>query len=63
MDLTNARVEFQTDFNSFGEGVVIAHDGSSGRLVIRDDDGIHWRGFDDHIKVIDLPDERTSHAG
>ncbi|KJK22335.1 hypothetical protein UB46_22005 [Burkholderiaceae bacterium 16] len=62
MDLTNARVEFQTDINSFGEGVVIAHDSSNGRLVIRDDDGIHWRGVDEHIEVIERPDERTSHA-
>ncbi|KDP87890.1 hypothetical protein CF70_033875 [Cupriavidus sp. SK-3] len=63
MDLTNARVEFQTDLTSFGEGVVIAHDSSNGRLVIRDDDGIHWRGDEDHIEVIYLPSERSAHAG
>ncbi|MGT2491345.1 hypothetical protein ACU4GD_14520 [Cupriavidus basilensis] len=55
-------MEFQTDFNAFGDGVVIAHDSINGRLVIRDDDGIHWRGVEDHIEVIERPDERTSHA-
>ncbi|CAN7778714.1 hypothetical protein LJR296_007848 [Cupriavidus necator] len=53
MSLKNATVEFQTDFDSFGEGIVISHDESTGSLVIRDTDGIHWRGVEDHIEVIE----------
>ncbi|MGH8785032.1 MAG: hypothetical protein ACREYA_08090 [Cupriavidus necator] len=52
MSLKNATVEFQTDSNSFGEGIVIAHDETTGSLVIRDADGIRWRGVEDHIVVI-----------
>ncbi|WP_181184540.1 hypothetical protein [Cupriavidus pinatubonensis] len=55
-------MEFQTDLASFGEGVVIAHDEGSGTLVIRDDEGIHWRGAEDHIVVILCPAERVAHA-
>lgn len=62
MSLVNATVEFQTDLASFGEGVVIAHDEGSGTLVIRDDEGIHWRGAEDHIVVILCPAERVAHA-
>ncbi|MFC4524785.1 hypothetical protein [Cupriavidus pinatubonensis] len=57
-----ATVEFQTGLASFGEGVVIAHDEESGTLVIRDDEGIHWRGLEDHIVVILHPDEQVAHA-
>ncbi|SCU77758.1 conserved hypothetical protein [Cupriavidus necator] len=53
MSLKNATVEFQTDVSSFGEGIVVAHDESTGSLVIRDADGIHWRGVEDHIVVIE----------
>lgn len=53
MSLKNATVEFQTDVNSFGESIVVAHDESIGNLVIRDADGIHWRGVEDHIVVDD----------
>ncbi|RDK06104.1 hypothetical protein [Cupriavidus lacunae] len=63
MSLMDATVEFQTDLNSFSEGIVIAHDNSTGSLVIRDAEGIHWRGIEDHIEVIDLPSERAGHAG
>ncbi|GLC91981.1 hypothetical protein Tamer19_13890 [Cupriavidus sp. TA19] len=52
MSLKNATVEFQTDIDSFGEGIVIAHDESDGSIVIRDADGIHWRGVEDHIVVL-----------
>ncbi|CAG9180209.1 hypothetical protein LMG23992_04170 [Cupriavidus laharis] len=63
MSLVNATVEFQTDVASFGEGLVISHDDESGTLVIRDDEGIHWRGAEDHIVVILYPDEQVAHAG
>ncbi|CAG9165796.1 hypothetical protein LMG23994_00819 [Cupriavidus pinatubonensis] len=63
MSLVNATVEFQTDLASFWEGVVIAHDEEAGTLVIRDDEGIHWRGAEDHIVVILSPNEQVAHAG
>ncbi|MFS8980587.1 hypothetical protein PO002_40220 [Cupriavidus necator] len=63
MSLVNATVEFQTDLDSFGEGVVIAHDEETGGLVIRDDEGIHWRGVEDHVEVILPPNEQAAHAG
>ncbi len=53
MSLIYATVEFQTDLDSFGEGIVVAHEERTGSLVIRDADGVHWRGVDDHIVVID----------
>ncbi|WP_224000011.1 hypothetical protein [Cupriavidus pinatubonensis] len=56
-------MEFQTDLASFWEGVVIAHDEEAGTLVIRDDEGIHWRGAEDHIVVILSPNEQVAHAG
>jgi hypothetical protein len=63
MNMKGAWVEFQTDLDSYGEGRVIAHNERTGDLVIRDDDGIHWRGAEDHIEVIVQPSERDTHAG
>ena len=63
MSLVNATVEFQTDLASFGEGVVLSHDEESATLVIRDDEGIHWRGAEDHIVVLHYADGQVAHAG
>ncbi len=61
--MKGAWVEFQTDLGSYGEGRVIAHNERTGDLVIRDGDGIHWRGAEDQIEVIVQPSERDMHAG
>ncbi|MDX6008612.1 hypothetical protein [Cupriavidus necator] len=42
---------------------MIAHNERTGDLVIRDDDGIHWRGAEDHIELIVQPSELDTHAG
>lgn len=48
------RVEYQTSFVDGGVGLVIAHALESGRVVVVDeDDGSRWTGYDEHISVLE----------
>ncbi|MDK3022960.1 hypothetical protein QO239_10185 [Cupriavidus taiwanensis] len=60
--MKDAWVKFEIDLNSFGEGLVIAHDEATGDLVIRDANGIHWWGVEDHIELIEQPTARAVNA-
>lgn len=60
--MKDAWVKFEIDLNSFAEGLVIAHDASTGDLVIRDVNGIHWWGVEDHIELIEQPSARAVDA-
>jgi hypothetical protein len=51
--LTRRRVIYQTDVESYGEGVVTAHDEVTGTVIVMDvDDGSFWRGSESHIEII-----------
>jgi hypothetical protein len=46
------RVTFQSDWGSYGEGVVVEYDELTGRTVVLDDDGERWSGFEDHVEIV-----------
>lgn len=62
MNIKDAWVKFQIDLDYFGEGLVIAHDEVTGDLVIRDANGIHWWGIEDHIELIEQSFTRVANA-
>jgi hypothetical protein len=51
--LLQKRVLYQTDYGSYGEGIVTQHDLVTDIVVVMDiDDGSFWRGPEDLLEVI-----------
>jgi hypothetical protein len=51
--LTRRRVIYETDRESYGEGIVTAHDEVTGTVIVMDvDDGSFWRRSESQVEII-----------
>ena len=46
------RVEYQLSMVESSEGTVVAHRVDTGRVIVIDDDGSKWKGWEDHTTVL-----------
>lgn len=54
MTLLLRRVEYKTSLVDGGIGLVVRHDLETGRVVVIDeDDGSRWAGYEDHVSPVD----------
>ncbi|MGF6652840.1 hypothetical protein OKW34_003429 [Paraburkholderia youngii] len=52
--LKRRRVIYETERKSCGEGIVTAHDGVTGTVIVMDmEDGSFWRRSESQVEIID----------